>query len=88
MFSVRDSEIATQIFFPENLKSAVAHYYRQYCIDPRENFAVAVCPSGRYNADTDQGCGVIILVTTLTGNPPDNTHRSNRTYIANVLRVL
>ena len=53
MFSVRDSEIATRIDL-QNLKSAAAHYYRQYYTGPSEHCAVAMWPSGGHKAETDQ----------------------------------
>ena len=74
MLSVRDTEIATQKNFYLNSNSAAAHYYRQCCIDPSEHCAFSLWPSGGHPAETDGLCGVIILMTTLTGNPPENTH--------------
>jgi len=56
------------------LNSAVVHYYRQYYTGPSEHCAVAMWPRGGRDAETDQGCGVISVVTTFTGNPPQNTH--------------
>jgi hypothetical protein len=44
MLSVRDSEIATQ--FSQNLNRAAAHYNGLYCINPSENYAVYLWPSG------------------------------------------
>ena len=76
--SVRDSEIATQKFYLD-LKYAAAHYYRQYYIGPSEQCAVAVRPRGGHPTKTDRRCCVISLVTTLTGNPAENTHSKNRT---------
>ena len=88
MFSVRDTEITTQrVFFFQNLDSTAAHYYTQYYTGPNEHCAVAVWPSGRHPTEIDQRFAVISLVTTLTGNTQQNTHSSNRMYIASVLRV-
>jgi hypothetical protein len=69
MLSVRESEIATQFF--QNFNSSAAHYYRQYYTGPSEQCAVAAWSRGGHPTETDQRRGVISLVTTLTGNPPE-----------------
>ena len=56
-----------------NLNSGAARYYRQYYTGPSEHCAVSVLPSGGHKAETYQRCGVINLLTTLAGNPPENT---------------
>ena len=70
MLSVRDFEIATQIVFPEFEQSSCS-LLRLYCIDPSEHCAVAVWVSDRNNAETDQRCGVISLVTTRSKSPTE-----------------
>jgi hypothetical protein len=82
MLSVRDSEKATQLIL-QNLNSAAAHYYRQYYTDPTEHCAVAVWPRGGHPTETDQRCGVISSVMTLTGNPPEKP----RFKLADALRL-
>jgi hypothetical protein len=53
MLSVPDSEITTQKLF-QNLNSAAARYCRLYCIEPSENFAVAVWTCGSHPTQTDE----------------------------------
>ena len=60
-------------FFFQNLKSFAAPYYGIYCIDLSEHCAVRG-PSDGHNAKTDERRCVISVVTTLTGNPLQNTH--------------
>jgi hypothetical protein len=55
----------------------VTLYYTYKTINGRDG-------GGGHNGETDQGCGVISLVTTLTGNPPQITHKENRTNIESV----
>jgi hypothetical protein len=75
MLSIYDSEIANQKI-SHNLNSAAAHCYKQYYTGRSKHCAVAVWPrggrdgGGGHNAETDQECGVISLLTTLTGNSP------------------
>jgi len=57
--------------FFHNLNSAAAHYYRQYYTAPSEHCAVAMWPGGGHPTETDQTCGDISLMTTLTGNPSE-----------------
>jgi len=71
--TVRDSEIATQKFYLD-LERAAAHYYTQYYTGPSEQCAVAMRPRGGHPTKTDRRYCVISLVTTLTGNPAENTH--------------
>ena len=56
--------------YPAARNSAV-RYHIQYYTEFSEHCAVSVWPSDGHPTDTDQGCGVISLVT-LTGNFPDN----------------
>ena len=71
--TVRDSEIATQKFY-RDLERGAAHYYTKYYPGPSEELAVALRPRGGHPTKTDRRCCVISLVTTLTGNPAENTH--------------
>ena len=60
----------TNSFF-QNLKSATALYYRQYYTGPSEQCAVVVWPRGGHPTQTDRRRGVISLLKTLPGNPPE-----------------
>jgi hypothetical protein len=86
MLPVRDSEICAKIF--QNLKSAAAHYYRQYYTGPSEHVLLLCGQRSGHPTETDQRHRVISLVTALTGNPAEYTHSKNRIYIASVLPVL
>jgi len=50
------------------LYSEAAHYYKQYYTGPTEHCAVVLWSRGGHPTETDQGCGVISLLTTFTGN--------------------
>jgi hypothetical protein len=62
------------VIFSRILKIAAAHYYRQYNTGPSEHCDVALWPRGGHPTESDERFGVISLVTTLTGNPAENTH--------------
>ena len=64
MLSVRDSELATQKFYLD---------LKVQLLFTTDNISPVLA-----NTETDRSCGVINLETTLTGNPPENTHRKNR----------
>ena len=53
-------------------RNSAVRYHIQNCTEFKEHGADSVWPSDGHPNDTDQGCGVISLVTILTGNPPDN----------------
>ena len=56
--------------FCHNLNSAAELHYRECYTGPSEHFAVTLWPRGGHPTETDQRCGVISLLTALTGNPP------------------
>jgi len=56
------------------IENSAASYYRQYYTDLSKHCAVCVFPSGGQPAETSLRCDVISLMTTLTGNPQQNTH--------------
>jgi hypothetical protein len=53
------------------MNSAAAHYYTQYYTGPSEQWAVVVWLNGGHPTETEQRRGVLSLVATLTGNPPE-----------------
>jgi hypothetical protein len=62
------------------LKRAAALYYTQYYTGPSEHCAVVVWPRGGHPTGSDEQFCVISLVTTLTGNPAENTHCKKNRY--------
>ena len=86
MLSVRDSEVAIQKFYLD-LNSAAALYYTQYYTGPSELCVVVVWPRGGHPTERDQRCGVIILVTRVSGSTAENTHSNKPHHNASVLLV-
>ena len=57
------------------VRNSSARWYRPHFTDTSEHCAFCVWPSDGHQAEIEERCDLISLVTTLSGNPTQNSHR-------------